>query len=391
MNFVIDGNSIYRGNEPGSLASALSAYTSSGDNVWSVGIGSQNWNAIANNHQDVDLSYRSGYQNILIVGEGNNHFYKTGYSVQSALDAVRQYITDVKAIHPEWQIILAGNLPAWEPGLSVSEHEIYNAQMREWNALAATQYSSLGADAFVDYRSPGSIFESDDRAILDQHATYWADRYVHPNAKGKTEMAKILAAGIGEDISVSKTYEITFKFDADPGLLSVWDGVTGNLKVQRGELSNITGTGLIRTALFRPDFSTVLNKEFGSITYSTAIGDQILSIDVMNPELVTASRNKRTYAIGDSFQLSITFNEDMVITQGAKIKLDLSGREVAADFDHYNSATKSAVFNCLVDSLDFLNSTSLIVSASNIYDNYQNPWLFKPFSISSTFIDASVF
>ena len=356
-----------------------------------MGIGSQNWNAIANNHQDVDLSYRSGYQNILIVGEGNNHFYKTGYSVQSALDAVRQYITAVKAIHPEWQIILAGNLPAWEPDLSVSEHEIYNAQMHEWNDLAATQYSSLGADAFVDYRFPGSIFESDDRAILDQNATYWADRYVHPNAKGKTEMAQILTAGIGADISVSKTYEITFKFDEDPGLLSVWDGVTVNLRVQGGELSNVTGTGLIRTALFRPDFSTVLNKEFGTITYSKPFGDQIFSVDVINPERVTASRNKSTYAIGDSFQLSIAFNEDMVITQGAKIKLDLSGREVAADFDHYNSATKSAVFNCLVDSLDFLNSTSLIVSASNIYDNYQNPWLFKPFSIFSTFSDASVF
>jgi len=136
-----------------------------------VGIGSQNWNTIANNHQDVDLSYRSGYQNILIVGEGNNHFYKTGYSVQSALDAVRQYITAVKAIHPEWQIILAGNLPAWEPDLSVSEHEIYNAQMHEWNALAATQYSSLGADAFVDYMLPGILFERDDRVILHENVT----------------------------------------------------------------------------------------------------------------------------------------------------------------------------------------------------------------------------
>ena len=54
-------------------------------------------------------------------------------------------------------------------------------------------------------------------------------------------------------LKAGETATITFTFSEDPGSSFGWDGSAGDLTVSGGSLSAISGTGLVRTAIFTPD------------------------------------------------------------------------------------------------------------------------------------------
>lgn len=59
-----------------------------------------------------------------------------------------------------------------------------------------------------------------------------------------------------QSLKAGETATITFSFSEDPGDTFTWDGASGDLLVTGGTLSALTGTGLVRTAIFTPTANT---------------------------------------------------------------------------------------------------------------------------------------
>ncbi|WP_201863682.1 tandem-95 repeat protein [Microvirga soli] len=74
-------------------------------------------------------------------------------------------------------------------------------------------------------------------------------------------------------LKAGETATITFTFSEDPGATFTWNGSSGDIAVTGGTLSAISGTGLIRTAIFTPAANT--DSSPASITVvSGSYGDQ---------------------------------------------------------------------------------------------------------------------
>ncbi|MFL6633739.1 MAG: Ig-like domain-containing protein, partial [Massilia sp.] len=57
-------------------------------------------------------------------------------------------------------------------------------------------------------------------------------------------------------LKIGETVTITFTFSEDPGASFTWDGAQGDVTVGGGTLSALSGSGLVRTAVFTPDAGT---------------------------------------------------------------------------------------------------------------------------------------
>ena len=78
------------------------------------------------------------------------------------------------------------------------------------------------------------------------------------------------------NLLIGQTANITFSFSEDPGSTFVWDGSAGDITLSNGTLSTISGTGLIRTAIFTPTANLASGNASIAVTagsYSDAAGN----------------------------------------------------------------------------------------------------------------------
>jgi Big-like domain-containing protein/VCBS repeat protein len=78
-------------------------------------------------------------------------------------------------------------------------------------------------------------------------------------------------------LKVGETATITFTFSDDPGATFAWDGSSGDIIVSGGTLSAISGSGLVRTAIFTPAAST--DSGTASITVASAVYTDVAGND----------------------------------------------------------------------------------------------------------------
>ena len=116
-------------------------------------------------------------------------------------------------------------------------------------AVAATGDSAWTLAATLDSGANtllARVVNAVDNASAAYQRTYTLDN-VSP-AVTVTSSAAQLKAG--------ETATITFTFSEDPGASFTWDGAAGDVTVSGGSLGAISGSGLVRTAVFTPSAST---------------------------------------------------------------------------------------------------------------------------------------
>jgi large repetitive protein len=120
-------------------------------------------------------------------------------------------------------------------------------------------------------------------------------------------------------LKVGETATITFTFSEDPGTSFAWNGTSGDLTVLGGTLGAISGSGLIRTAVFTPTAN--LSSGSASITvtsasYSDSAGNTgsagtspSITIDTLAPTVAITS-NVSALKVGETATITFTFSED---------------------------------------------------------------------------------
>jgi hypothetical protein len=71
-----------------------------------------------------------------------------------------------------------------------------------------------------------------------------------------TSVPSLLITSDTSALKIGEIATISFIFSEDPGTSFSWDGTAGDIHVQGGTLSALSGTGILRTAIFTPDGST---------------------------------------------------------------------------------------------------------------------------------------
>jgi hypothetical protein len=134
-------------------------------------------------------------------------------------------------------------------------------------------------------------------------------------------------------LHAGETATITFAFSEDPGATFAWDGTAGDVTVNGGTLSAISGTGLTRTAVFTPQAD--VNAETASITvrfspYTDAAGNPgsgttmgpfddhplLIAVDTLAPT-VTIGTDTAALKVGQTANVTFTFSEDPGSTFGS--------------------------------------------------------------------------
>ena len=120
-------------------------------------------------------------------------------------------------------------------------------------------------------------------------------------------------------LKAGDTANITFTFSEDPDNSFVWNGNAGDLVVSGGNLSALSGTGLIRTAVFTPTTNLASGNASISVSlnsYQDAAGNNgtagtapSISIDTLAPSVVITS-NTTALKAGDTATITFTFSED---------------------------------------------------------------------------------
>ena len=140
-----------------------------------------------------------------------------------------------------------------------------------------------------------------------------------PNISFDTLAPSVSLTSNVSTLKTGETANITFTFSEDPGSSFSWDGATGDVVVTGGTLGAISGTGLTRTAVFKPPAN--LGKGTASITvanssYTDSAGNNgsqgtapRITIDTLPPILNIAS-NVATLNAGDTAIITFTFSED---------------------------------------------------------------------------------
>jgi hypothetical protein len=136
-------------------------------------------------------------------------------------------------------------------------------------------------------------------------------------------------------LKAGETAAITFTFSEDPGATFTWNGSVGDVSVNNGTLSAISGTGLIRTATFTPTANT--NSGTGSVSvgmgsFADAAGNintsagasPSITYDTKAPTL-TVTSDKPALKVGETATITFTFSED----PGASFGWDGSSGDVS--------------------------------------------------------------
>jgi hypothetical protein len=127
-----------------------------------------------------------------------------------------------------------------------------------------------------------------------------------------------------DTLKVGESATITFTFSEDPGTSFAWDGSAGDITVTGGALSAITGSGLLRTAVFTPTpnlESGSASITVGSASYADAAGNAggagtspAISIDTLAPTLKSVTEATTAATTKDPISFTVTFSEALTDT-----------------------------------------------------------------------------
>lgn len=213
VNLVVDGNSIMTSaySTVGAFDDSLRLYeplASAVDTSTAPAIGGQTWTDMTTNHADVDSAWAEGATNILYLGETRNQIvvdYGTnGITDQATLvarckAAIIDYLAAVRAVHPEWRVIIGGTLPSG--GSNITRYQVENAAFEEVDDWVATNVDTLDLHAFIGFRNHPA-FDHDGLAPepFQAYPTFWQEtspRWTHPKDPGKEPMAQNVNSVVG--------------------------------------------------------------------------------------------------------------------------------------------------------------------------------------------------
>ncbi|MFN9644238.1 MAG: Ig-like domain-containing protein [Cyanobacteriota bacterium] len=137
---------------------------------------------------------------------------------------------------------------------------------------------------------------------------------------------------------------ILFSFSEDPGSTFTWNGENGDIALSGGTLSPITGSGLLRTAIFTPTPNSsgaagVSSIAVGAGSYTDLAGNPglaaaspVLTFDTLVPTL-SISSSQETLKAGQTATISFSFSEDpgsSFFWDGVSGDITLSGGTLSA-------------------------------------------------------------
>lgn len=178
VNLVCDGNSIMAGSNSSSTATNLAGLLAArlpGVTVTNRAIGGQSINNMRGINEttagapnpgggdvpgggvnDVDSSWNGAKTNVLLAWEISNSIYGAGWSGLQAVDQLRLYIAERKAVHP-WKIVVATAVPRWATPYGRS-NQAANEELKIANAYILANWRAMGIDAVADLRAGNSPF-----------------------------------------------------------------------------------------------------------------------------------------------------------------------------------------------------------------------------------------
>lgn len=185
-NIVFDGNSLVAGVG----ASGPSGYLYNqvenmpflnGTPVQSFAVGGQTTADMRSRGWLVDAAYVAGKRNILIAWEGTNSIYNSGgMPARQAADDMALYLSDRRAAHSDWTVILLTTI-ARQPAGPWGTTNAANAVLLAYDDILLAEFRTLGADYLVHVRKAGSPF-----AIADfTSSTFENAPYISYEAPGE--------------------------------------------------------------------------------------------------------------------------------------------------------------------------------------------------------------
>jgi hypothetical protein len=143
-----------------------------------------------------------------------------------------------------------------------------------------------------------------------------------------TAAPAVIMTSNASQLKIGESAIITFTFSEDPGASFSWDGSTGDVVVSGGTLSAISGTGLVRTAVFTPDAgidSTAASITVRSGSYADTAGNNgsagatpSLTIDTLAPAAPSVPDLDAGTDSGDADSDDLTHDTALVFTGSAE-------------------------------------------------------------------------
>lgn len=144
----------------------------------------------------VSNMYQANKRNILLLWEGTNSIRNEGKTAAQAITDARDYVTAIRAAHPDWEIYVITAIPRRETGAwTILE---LNQKIDEYNSTLKTNYKAYGFNGVIDVRDTGSPFNiSNYTTGFAEMEDYWttgektADAVsVHLNSLGYSHIAR---------------------------------------------------------------------------------------------------------------------------------------------------------------------------------------------------------
>ena len=196
-------------------------------------------------------------------------------------------------------------------------------------------------------------------------------------------------------LSNTDTSLVTFTFSEDPGNSFTWNGTSGDVTLASGTLTAISGTGLTRTATFRPSANTIASNVSIAVlanSYVDAAGNNgtagtgpLYNIDsttptpnslsITSPGVLNSRLNE-----GDVVTLTVFMNKSTMvldITNGAPtLALTIGSTVVQASYASYTNSTLQFSYTILAGQTDtdgvMFNANGLSFNGSVFKDEYGN-------------------
>lgn len=151
-----------------------------GGNYQTAGISGQDWTGMTANHGDADFFFDPTRTNCLVVSEDTNAIHQgAGRTAAQTIADAKAYFAAMWAVHPEWKILMWGNIPR-------TSDPSKNAALIEVNDYWRENWAAEGLAGWVDVRTgiPQYDHDGSSNALFTAYAGSWAETsapYVHPN------------------------------------------------------------------------------------------------------------------------------------------------------------------------------------------------------------------
>ena len=193
-----------------------------------------------------------------------------------------------------------------------------------WTQVTSQQYTATFTPT-AGNQSTTAIINVAGGAYLDAAGHAGSD--VSVNFTVDTRPPVVVISSSKTTLKSGEIATITFTFSEDPGTSFAWDGNTGDIVVVGGNLSAITGSGLVRTATFTPTARLAAGQAsitLASGTYSDGAGNAGgasgalgISIDTLAPGLHATTGPQTAFttitgnagdSVGEAITLTVRFD-----------------------------------------------------------------------------------